>query len=421
MDEGRPLIIDKNGVRLCGRCGPKEPPFNEAKLQDYLRRYPEVLPVGDFEDSFRPLICIGRESRFGSCQIDNLYISPAGYVTLVETKLWKNAEQHREVIAQVLDYAKQLQTATYEDLDSVCRAYTLEYDKKEQSLAERVASVPVEDGPVDAQELADTVTKCLATGNFKILIVGDRIHENLIDLTEYLHGVTHLRLGLSLVEIACFKPVPGSTDELLLIPRLALRTLEVERAVVRVVLENGAEKLVSVHAAAPSPPRKGARPPSLDEEEFYEKLAMSIGQGEAGRAVSAKARAWVEDLKRELGLETEPKISRLMLKTHLPWDQETLNSVLGLTVDGYLEGNGGWANRLQKAGLPMEAVDHYCDGLAHIHTAFVFRSNDKGNLGWPKAPLVEVLPHLDRIKDVLRRFLSEIATAYETASRPNTK
>jgi hypothetical protein len=363
------------------------------------------------------LICIGRETRFGgSCQIDNLYISPAGYVTLVETKLWKNGEQHREVIAQVLDYAKELQNATYADLDSACQAYTRQYETKEQSLAERVARFPTDDGPVDPDELKDTVTRCLATGNFKILIVGDRIHDNLIDLTEYLHSVAHLRLGLSLVEIACFTPGPGATDELLLVPRLALRTLEVERAVVRVVLENGAEKVVSVHAAAPSPPRKGARPPSLDEEEFYEKLTMSIGQGD-----SAKARAWVEDLKRELGLETEPKISRLMLKTHLPWDQDALNSVLALTVDGDLEGNGAWANKLQKAGLPTEAVDHYCKGLVLIHPALVFKSNEKGNLGWPKAPLKEVLPQLERIKDVLRRFLSDIATAYETASRPDKK
>ncbi len=34
-----------------------------------------------------------------------------------------------------------------------------------------------------------------------------------------------------------------------------------------------------------------------------------------------------------------------------------------------------------------------------------------------EAPLVEVRPHLDRIKDVLRRLLSEIATAYDKASR----
>ena len=39
-----------------------------------------------------------------------------GYLTLVETKLWRNPEARRTVVAQIIDYASHLSTWTYDDL-----------------------------------------------------------------------------------------------------------------------------------------------------------------------------------------------------------------------------------------------------------------------------------------------------------------
>ena len=37
-----------------------------------------------------------------------------GYITLVETKLWRNPDARRSVVAQIIDYAKELADWTYE-------------------------------------------------------------------------------------------------------------------------------------------------------------------------------------------------------------------------------------------------------------------------------------------------------------------
>ena len=40
--------------------------------------------------------------------IDNFMVTPSGLPVLVECKLWRNPEGRREVIGQILDYAKEL-------------------------------------------------------------------------------------------------------------------------------------------------------------------------------------------------------------------------------------------------------------------------------------------------------------------------
>ena len=66
----------------------------ETWLQDALSKSPDLLPVADINSSFTPLISLGREID----SIDNLYISPNGRITIVETKLWRNPEATREYI-----------------------------------------------------------------------------------------------------------------------------------------------------------------------------------------------------------------------------------------------------------------------------------------------------------------------------------
>jgi len=43
-------------------------------------------------------------------------MNSSGYLTLVETKLWRNPESRRTVIGQIIDYAKELSRLSYEGL-----------------------------------------------------------------------------------------------------------------------------------------------------------------------------------------------------------------------------------------------------------------------------------------------------------------
>ncbi len=119
---------------------------NEAWLQELIFRHPELLPVEDFDDTFAPPISIGREIPTGHGRIDNLYVSPEGGITIVETKLWKNPEKHRTVVAQVIDYAKELATWDYDRLSAAVLASSRSRGETEKlSLEEKV-----EDGLLEA-------------------------------------------------------------------------------------------------------------------------------------------------------------------------------------------------------------------------------------------------------------------------------
>ena len=73
----------------------------------------------------------------GRGPIDIVYISPEGGITIVETKLWKNPEKHRVVVAQIIDYAKQLASWTYTDLsEAVLTASRLMDKENPRSLTE---------------------------------------------------------------------------------------------------------------------------------------------------------------------------------------------------------------------------------------------------------------------------------------------
>src|SRR6056297_3147066 len=81
-----------------------EQDIREAFLQALLDENPAILPVSDFDESFGPVVSLGREIM----GIDNLFISPNGRLTLVETKLWRNPQATRHVLVQILDYASRL-------------------------------------------------------------------------------------------------------------------------------------------------------------------------------------------------------------------------------------------------------------------------------------------------------------------------
>src|SRR5688500_14300920 len=78
----------------------------EDWLQELLDAMPNLLPVSKIDDRIQgALASLGREVETPAGPIDNVFLSNDGYVVVVETKLWRNPEARRSVIAQILDYA----------------------------------------------------------------------------------------------------------------------------------------------------------------------------------------------------------------------------------------------------------------------------------------------------------------------------
>jgi hypothetical protein len=96
---------------------PESAAYDEAWLQRLIMSHPRVLPVDQIERAFEDLIpiCMELPTTSGG-YLDNLLITPRGDLALIECKLWRNPEARREVVGQIIDYAKDLSAWTYEKL-----------------------------------------------------------------------------------------------------------------------------------------------------------------------------------------------------------------------------------------------------------------------------------------------------------------
>ena len=207
---------------------------SEAWLQDVLYSHPELLPVSEFDDHYFPAIPLGREVPTGRGPIDNLYVSPAGGLTLVETKLWKNPEKHRTVVAQILDYAKEVAAWDYDRLaEAVLAAARANGETENVSLEQKVAAA-LRDEEMELHEFQEGVSSCLAQGKFLLLIVGDRISPNIALLSNVIHSAPGLHFTLGLVEMQLFALTAGADWPVLVVPEVLGRTVEKTRGVVTV-------------------------------------------------------------------------------------------------------------------------------------------------------------------------------------------
>jgi len=108
-------VVPGASVKTLERLPRVHTEFDERFLQELLADHPELLPVGSVREDAGSLLCVGREVAVGaSGNIDNLYLSTAGYPVVLETKLWRNPQARREVLSQTLDYVKELVSKDFE-------------------------------------------------------------------------------------------------------------------------------------------------------------------------------------------------------------------------------------------------------------------------------------------------------------------
>jgi hypothetical protein len=199
---------------------------------------------------------LGRDS---SKLLDNLLINADGRICLVECKLWNNPEAIRSVVAQVLDYAGELATMSYEELALAVR-------KSDRSalgnpLIDRVLGPDADDDSKVA--LIDAISRSLRLGNFLLLIVGDGIRTGLQQIAGLLQNRATLGFSFALIEMAIYqnKMAGGS---FYVQPRLLLQTEIITRTIF-VAEERGKPQVTSVSG--------GGKPQTISEQEFFAALS----------------------------------------------------------------------------------------------------------------------------------------------------
>lgn len=201
--------------------------YDEKWIQDLIYEHPNLLPVEELEPAALPLIPVCRELATPSGYIDNIFINDTGVLTIVECKLWRNPDARRNVIGQILDYAKELSKLRYEGLNMALRRST----GSSGNVLFKIVSKFMEND-IDECVFVDMVSRNLKNGHFLLLVVGDGIREDIENITDYLQKYANLRFSFGLIELSIHS-IPGQIG-FLVQPRILARTFSVERLIVRV-------------------------------------------------------------------------------------------------------------------------------------------------------------------------------------------
>lgn len=239
-------------------------PFSESWLQQLIHKHPSLLPIDQIEPALAPAMPVATELPLPCGFVDNLLMTRDGGLVAVETKLWRNPEARRQVVGQVLEYAKDLSRLDYTGLQQAVRTARKDptIDLFREVLGEEAEAH-------DEARFVDAVSQNLRNGRLLLIIAGDGVHENLEALADFLQRHLGLHFTLALVEISFWRA--SDTGDVFVQPKVMTRTVQIERAVVRL------EPSVALTPTNLVPGPAAAKPVTLSAEAFYDQLRQVDG------------------------------------------------------------------------------------------------------------------------------------------------
>jgi hypothetical protein len=353
---GHPMLILNGEAKRLEQASPDDFGKSEKWMQELLFKHPGLIPVDEIEPAFQNLIPIARELRTSRGPLDLFFISPKGNITLVETKLWRNPEARRQVVAQIIDYATEISRWPYAELVSAIRNATDSMDSDPLTTAARAEAGE----EFDEANFIDAVSRNLASGKFLLLIVGDGIHEGVESMAEFLQRTPQLGFTLGLVELAIFKFGAGAEEGFFIQPRVIARTREVIRAIVEVrsnvpdVIVECTTPETEVGKTATS----GKRPPPLTLTLFLDELRKN-----AGDELAALTERTIQEAPAH-GLDVDLGAGGAMLKFEDEDSSEFFNFGQ-IWKDGTLK-SGRFSQKCVKLKIPEKIWQSYYDALVRL-------------------------------------------------------
>lgn len=257
---GTPAIIAPNATTaaLLERIVLGAGIFDEDWLQKLIFDHPTLLPVHDIEPGFGDIVAVAREVPCGHGFIDNLYLTPTGDIVIVETKLWRNVQARREVVAQTLDYVAALTRLDYAAFEAAVRQ-GLRATGEPDTLYDHVKGLGDE---AEEARFVDAVAQNLKRGRMLALVVGDGIRQEAEALGGLLQSHAGAHFTFALVELATWRdPANGA---LIVLPGTLAQTVMIERGIV--VVAGGTATILATPAKAES------KAHSITESMFFEEL-----------------------------------------------------------------------------------------------------------------------------------------------------
>jgi hypothetical protein len=233
----KPISILGNTYRELIKIDETKSRFNEDWLQKVIHYNPQSYPIENPLNSDLKIISLGREINSGAGYIDILLLTSDAELIVVETKLWRNPEKSRTVLAQILDYAKELCKWDYEDLNNA--VISAQRDQKSAKTLSLKDIIVQEFSNQNLTDFLEILFQNIQKGIMNLSIIGDKISPNLLLLSDTLQTSPGLSFNLKLIEMKLF----SYGEDIIMIPDLVGKTKEVIREVVKVQFEKEKPKI----------------------------------------------------------------------------------------------------------------------------------------------------------------------------------
>ena len=342
--------------------GPEPVSYSEAWLQTLIMLQPGLLPISQIEPAFSTMVPVCTEIPMRAGFVDNLFITPSGDIALIECKLWRNPEARRKVVAQIIDYASEMTTWTFELLESSIRRAKL-FDSTNGNSARSLFEIACGATGMDEVAFHDAVSRNLKRGRFLLLIVGDGIREGLETMTDFLQQHAGLHFTLSIVELALFEVPDGG---FIAQQRILARTTNIERGIVTLHDPR-------MHITPPSGVSTSAvanQPTTITQERFLEELERQCS------GISKTLSAFITDLA-TYNVEPEYGAKTLILRWHSPDGRSWNLGLVATSGDVWMDYHGQQA---RNANL-LDVSKRYLENLAALVPGAVVKMT-KNQTAW---------------------------------------
>lgn len=303
MNFGSPIVFSEDSqqrrfVPLSGISARRDDPnaFNENLLQELIDATPNVLPVREYLPSTTALFSLGREVPVdlgaNNGYIDNLLVTNDGYLVIVETKLYRNPEGIREVIAQTLQYGMAIGQMTIMELEARIKRGQSPALTRNENIRDCVSRQDAEqDRPaVLADDFDEALERHLRHGEVLLLIVSDGIHVGVERVTHWLNeqgNSSPFKFGM--VELKFFT----HGNERLVVPRTVLKTREVSRHVVVVDIRPTPQATATTAITDDFRNTAGGK---IQESRSVRPAALPLTRSDLLRSVDAEDKAFTAEL-----------------------------------------------------------------------------------------------------------------------------